>query len=90
MGSTYIVNFVPMDGTSENAMAEHAEAHERQSNVLGEEDLAYRGWDLGEGIPHAPDDKVLKERGSLYKRRSVRARCEISLIHELYGHEKDC
>lgn len=42
-------------------MPQHAPPHERQRDVLGEEDTPDAGGYVGESIAHAADDKVLED-----------------------------
>ncbi len=50
-------------------MPQHAEVEEWQRNMLGEEDAADAGRDLGKSISYTADHEVLERRGLLDERR---------------------
>jgi hypothetical protein len=53
----------PWDSRFTISMPQHAKPEKRQSNTLGEEDLANSGRDFGKSIANAADDKILEGSG---------------------------
>jgi hypothetical protein len=57
------VNLLVVDWAMEMTMAKQTEAKEGMGNVFGEEHSPDTGWDVGEGVSHAPDNDVLEYSG---------------------------
>ena len=70
-------------------MAEHSKSEEGVSHFFAEEDTTNFDRDIGERIPHATDDNILEDRGTLYKWRLVLFCGEPSLLDELIWELED-
>lgn len=66
-------------------MPEHPPSHPRQRDPFAKEDTPNLGRDVGEGIPHAPDNNVFKSGGLLNEGGPVASREEVSLVDQFLG-----
>jgi hypothetical protein len=57
------MNLLVVDSAIEITMAKQTEAKEGMGDVFGEEHSPDTGWDVGEGVSHAPDNDVLEYSG---------------------------
>lgn len=81
----FTVDFLPEHRGAHDAIAEHAEPKERQSDSFREEYFANVCRDAGKSVSDDSDDYILEERGLLHKRRALLSRSQ-SLTHELVRH----
>lgn len=64
-------------------MPKHSKTKERQGHLFGEEDSTNIRRHIGERIPHAAYDYILKERRSLHERYLLFLGREISFVYKL-------
>jgi hypothetical protein len=75
-------DFTPVDGAPKEAIAEHSQSHEWQSDMLGKEHFADGSGNLCEGIANTANDNVLEWSGDLDEGRALRAWSSIALTDE--------
>lgn len=74
--------FLPEDGRSKVTMTEQAPPEPRECDLLPEEDTAYLGRDIGEGIPYTADDEIFKWGRLLDEDWPIRVFQPVALVEE--------
>ncbi len=71
------------------AVPEHAEAEKRHDNLLGEEDTANAGINVGEAIAYTSNNDILEDRGPADKRWPVALGSYVTVSEEVEGKLQD-
>ena len=88
IGVPYLIQLTlaPMDRALPVTVAQHTPSQEWHRHVLREEDSAYIGRDVTEGVTDAAHHEVLKEGGVRGEPWLGGKLCEVTLLYEFHGH----